>query len=237
MAKALKDQKVLCFVPATNAEGKKDATGAFHPEAANFVKLAKEGVVYKFDNAKAYPGRRAEILSQLALQTGKGFTTVAFFCHGWMSGMQGGFMQGQAKQLAEAIHACVSSKPSPVIKDAVVPLYCCSTGDDPDDDELEAVGSGDNSFADRLRDALCSVGQVDCRVMGHTTAAHTTQNPMVLFFDGMGIPTGGVGGFAPVGPKSPNWSKWKAALKGTNLRFRMPYMTPAEIHAELSGAV
>jgi len=235
MPKPLKDQKVLCFVPATNSH-LKDATGAFHPESAAFLKQAKGGLIYKFDNEKELPGRRAEILAQLKQHTGEGFTAVAFFCHGWMDGMQGGFLRKHVGELAAAIHACVSSKPSPVILDVVVPLYCCSTGQDPQDDPLTAIGTGDDSFADKLRDALCSVGQINCRVMGHTVAAHTTMNPMALFMDGMGVPNGGVGGYPPVSPKSADWKAWKAALANpkSTLRFRMPFMTPAEIHAELA---
>ena len=80
-------------------------------------------------------------------------------------------------------------------------------------------------------------GAIDCRVVGHTTVAHTTMNPMVLFMDGMGVPGGGVGGDPPVSPKSANWDAWKAALHNTNLRFRMPYMPAAAIHAELTQNV
>jgi len=71
--------------------------------------------------------------------------------------------------------------------------------------------------------------------VGHTTVAHTTKNPMVLFMDGMGVPDGGVGGYPPVSPKSINWAAWKKALQTTDLRYRMPYMSPAEIHDELSN--
>jgi hypothetical protein len=149
-----------------------------------------------------------------------------------MDGIQAGFQRKHVTELAAAIVKLCGAASA-----TVVPLYCCSTGKDPEDDPLTAPGTGDGSFADRLRDALCAAGDADCRVMAHTTVAHTTKNPMVLFMDGMGIPDGGVGGYAPVSPKSKSWVPWKKRLReqaGT-LRFRMPYMTPAEIHAELAN--
>lgn len=235
MAMPLEKQKLLIFTPKSNVEGKKDATGAFHPEAETFASLARAGSrIYQLDNLKPFARRRAEVVAELERAKGGGFTSVAFFCHGWLDGIQAGFLRRHAGELAQAIHAVVSSSPNAVTTDVVVPLFCCSTGQDPQDDPITAAGTGDDSFADKLRDALCAAGQVDCRVMAHTVAAHTTKNPMVLFMDGMGVATGGVGGYAPASPKSESWSAWKSALQSTSLRFRMPYMSPAEIHAELS---
>jgi hypothetical protein len=232
----LKNERVLCFVPKFNSEGKKDATGAFQPEAATFIKLAKAGSeIYLFDNSVPLPVRRKEVLAKLKASVNKGFTSVSFFCHGWQDGIQAGYTRKSVAELAQAINEIVYPKPNSVAETVVIPLYCCSTGEDPQDDPLTAAGTGDDSFADKLRDALCAVGQVNCRVMGHTTVAHTTRNPMVLFMDGMGIPTGGVGGYPPVSPKSANWTAWKKALQNSDLRFRMPYMSPAEIHDELSN--
>ena len=235
MVMTLAKQKVLIFVPKSNSEGKKDATGAFIPEAKAFAALARAGSrIFQFDNAKPLPARRAEVLAELDRSKSEGFTAVALFCHGWLDGVQAGFLRKHADEFAHAINAAVSSAPNAVITDVTVPLYCCSTGKDPQDDPLTAAGTGDDSFADKLRDALCAAGQVDCRVMAHATKAHTTKNPMVLFMDGMGVPTGGVGGFAPVSPKSADWTGWKKALSTTDLRFRMPFMSPAEIHEALS---
>jgi hypothetical protein len=235
MVMPLEKQKVLAFVPKSNSHGKKDATGAFIPEAKGLIALARAGSrIHHFDNTSDLAARRAEVLAELNRSKDGGFTAIAFFCHGWMDGIQAGFMRAHATRLAQAIHAAVSSTPNAIASDVTIPLYCCSTGKDPQDDPLTAAGTGDDSFADKLRDALCSAGQLDCRVMGHTTAAHTTWNPMVLFMDGMGVATGGVGGYPPVSPKSASWSAWRKALRSTTLRFRMPFMEPAAIHAELS---
>jgi hypothetical protein len=228
----LSQHLVLAFVPKYNSDGKKDATGAFHPEATAFKALAQPGsTIYQFDNSKPMATRRKEILNVLDGYTDDSVrqpTTVAFFCHGWADGIQAGFTRKTAGELAWAISLATENF------DGVVPLYCCSTGDDPQDVRSEAAGTGDNSFADKLRDALCAEGENYCRIVAHTTAAHTTKNPMVLFMDGMGSSSGGVGGYMPVSPQSAHWAAWKKALQKTDLRFRMPYMTPAEIHAELS---
>ncbi len=230
----LGEQRVLAFVPKYNSEGKKDVTGAFMPEAQKFLKLAGQGgSIYQFDNSKSLVTRKKEILRQLDGYTDDYVrmpTTVAFFCHGWADGIQAGFNRKTVGELAWAISRATENQ------SGTVPLYCCSTGDDAQDDPLESAGFGDNSFADTLRDALCAEGEIYCRVIAHSKPAHTTMNPKALFFEGMGVSTGGVGGYAPVGPKSPNWKKWQKALKTTDLRFRFGYMTPAEIHAELEAA-
>jgi hypothetical protein len=49
----------------------------------------------------------------------------------------------------------------------------------------------------------------------------------------MGSRVGGSGGFWIVEPKSELWKPWVKALKTTDLRFRFPAMTVAEIHSEL----
>lgn len=225
----LANLRALAFVPEYNSEGKKDVTYAFRPEAEAFVKLCAPGSeVVSFDNKKDYAGRRKQVLAAMAERSD--FDTIAFFCHGWMNGTQMGFMKPHARALAEAIWGFCGDE------DLVVPLFCCSTGDDPDDKPMEAVGTGEGSFADALRDALCALGSVNCRVVGHTTVAHTTSNPNVVFFDGFGSSVGGIGGYAPASPKSKVWSAWKKSLadrNGNTLRFRMPYMTVAEIHEEL----
>lgn len=225
---SLFNEKVLAFVPRHNVEGKKDATGAFQPEARALIKLAAPGSeIVMFDNLKGLPTRRAEVMSAMRARVGLGFTSVTFFCHGWLDGIQAGFQRRHTSELAKEIRALCPSQ------NVIVPLFCCSTGDDPQDDPLTAAGTGDDSFADKLRDALCALNAVNCRVMGHTTVAHTTMNPMVLFMDGMGSAVGGAGGYPPVSPKSSLWAPWKKALRTTDLRFRMSYMSVAEIHAEL----
>lgn len=223
-------RRILVFRAEHNSHGKRDVTGAFAPEASRFMKaVATSGDIVPIDNRKPMSKRRTQVLTAMEAAEGT-FDGIAFFCHGWLDGIQCGFQRRHAPILAKAIWDLTSH-------DLVnVPLYCCSTGDDPHDKPLEAAGTGDDSFADRLRDALCAQGAQYCRVMGHTTVAHTTKNPHALFFDGMGSPVGGVGGYPPVGRKPRTlWTAWRKALRETDLRFRFPFMTVADIHAELGA--
>lgn len=223
--------RALIFIPEHNSHGKKDVTYAFKPEAEAFRDLCDHGSeIHTFDNRKGFKKRRDEVLA--VMDERADFDTVAFFCHGWEKGIQAGFSKNTASRLAKAILDVTNNN-----EQVIVPLFCCSTGEDPDDDPITAAGTGDDSFADRLRDALCRDGAPDCRVMGHTTVAHTTSNPMVLFMDGMGSVHGGAGGYPPVSPKSKLWRPWKKALrdrKNNTLRFRMTHMGVGDIHEELS---
>lgn len=223
----LSNQRVLAFVPEFNSEGKKDVTGAFMPEAKKFIAMAQHGSkICTFNNRRNLQRRRDEVMRVLRYDEDY-YSSIAFFCHGWMDGIQAGFQRRHVDLLAQLIGARSNDD------ELVVMLYCCSTGQDPQDDPLTAVGTGDDSFADKLRDALCVAGYANCRVVAHTTVGDTTRNPHVLFMDGMGVPTGGVGGYPPVSPKSAHWATWKKKLKTTDLRFRMGYMSPAEIHEHL----
>ncbi len=221
---------VLCIRPRYNTPGKKDVTGAFAPEAEKFAKCHGNGTILDFDNRKPLAARRKEVMQLIDGTTEspyREFDAVAFFCHGWSNGIQAGFTRANVATLVAAVQ-----ETSPFESVRVV-LYCCSTGDDPQDSPKQAAGTGDNSFADKLRDTLCQEGDEECHVVAHDTVAHTTMNPFALFFDGMGSTSGGAGGFYPVAPGSQLWAKWRKALRTTNLRFRFPFMSVAEIHAEL----
>ncbi len=223
-------KRTVILVPTTNSHGKKDVTGAFLPEATSFAQSRLRAGDYvdtfAIDNTKGLPQRRAQAMERLKYLSAAGeFDCVAMFCHGWRDGVQHGFTRKTIQDLAGL----------PLSSDVVFALYCCSTGEDQAKRDVEAPGVGDGSFADVLRDALCAAGSPDCRVVAHTTVAHTTRNPHVVFFDGMGSSIGGVGGIAPVGPRHKLWRNWKAALQSTtDFRFRFPFMSIAQIHAELS---
>jgi hypothetical protein len=226
-------KRMVCIRPIHNAHGKKDVAGAFRPELRRFMRevCTEDSVEIAFDNRRSMTGRRAEVLvklNELDASEDEIFDGVAIFCHGWRRGIQAGFTLKQVDELADAIHRlCAHSM-------TAVPLYCCSTGDDKADRDIEAAGTGDESFADELRDALCARGANLCRVMAHTTKGHTTRNPSVLFFDGMGSSEGGVGGYAPVRPSGRLWKRWRRALRSSDLRFRFPFLTVEQIHRELA---
>jgi hypothetical protein len=215
---------IYCFRPAHNTPGKKDVTGAFAPELTAFCRAWNDSTIETLvvDNRLPMAKQRASVLRAIR-DAEVAAETVAFFCHGWKGGIQLGFTNAHVDKLASAL--------ADVWVENVV-LYCCSTGGDVQT-KKSSPGTGDGSFADRLRDALCQKGRTHCRVVAHTTVAHTTKNPYVRFFDGMGSKIGGAGGYFPVAPGSELWPKWRRALQSTDLRFRFPAMDVEDIHAEL----
>jgi hypothetical protein len=67
--------------------------------------------------------------------------------------------------------------------------------------------------------------------MAHETVAHTTKNPRVRFFDGMGSYDGGVGGYRPVKLNGLLWKSWVKELRNpdSDFRFWMPHLSVKEI--------
>lgn len=212
--------RVLSLAPLYNSPGKRDATGAFQPEARLFEIALPAGSVSlnaTIDNSRPAAKMRAEVAARI-----RGFapSVLDFFCHGWRTGVQFGWSLDSIDTLASVIaEACPTDAP-------IVALYACSTASG-------GVG-GDGGFADQLRDALCQAGAVNCRVDAHDRAGHTTRNPYVRRFEGQGSAVGGQGGQWIVAPGSALWSKWRAALRG-DLRLRFPLMPVSDIHAELAA--
>lgn len=231
---------MIVFRPGHNSHGKRDVTGAFAPEAERYMDAVctKDSPLVIVDNKKSFVRRQAAVSGILAelSKDEDWFDGVAFFCHGWKTGIQLGFKNKHVFELSDRIHElCQHSF-------IEVPLFCCSTGGDVKT-RRSSPGTGDNSFADLLRDALCERSDAHgyasyCRVMAHETVAHTTKNPRVRFFDGMGSPEGGVGGFRPVKPRGRLWKAWKRELRAKNseLRFRMPHMSVLDIATWLEDA-
>lgn len=235
----------LIILGESDSPGKKDWSRAFLPEAnalsALHTTLSKPQRV-TFDNKLPFGKRAGQVLKRLAALAEESgnfdgdFDTVAIFCHGWGDGIQAGFTRRNVKRLVTALKEVGLS--SNFDCDPTIILYCCSTGDDPDDDIKSAPGVdvGEGSFADVFRDELCKAGNPDCRVVAHTTAGHTTYNPYAIFFEGHGSPIGGVGGIMPVTPANKTlWRTWVKMLK-TNFRFEYPHMAVGEIHERILAA-
>ena len=216
--------RALIILPQHNSHGKKDVTGAFEPEAFAFAK-AREAAgwhcnIFAFDNAASKPARRKQVESVIwEHEPDALWDLVAFFCHGYTTGMQTGHDLATVDSLAE----CIALRSSDTV---LVPLYACDTADT----RARKATGGDGGFADALRDAL-SVRGKHGHVDAHTTTAHTTKNPHVRRFhmDGTGAAAGA--GWL-VDPKGPHWRAWRAALKG-DMRFRFPLLTADEIAAAL----
>jgi len=241
----------IVFAPEFNSHNKKaDATGAFQPEARRFMKRhgISSDLYHLIDNTgrgkpggKPGPKDKARMKRQVleaidsVLQANVELRGVAIFSHGYRTGIQFGFTNKDAGALASSI-ACASH---PTVR---VPLYACDTGRDADrkrEDDLEAFG-GDGGFADTLRDALCVQAARDNMVWAHTTAGHTTRNPHVRLFPGLGSEYGNTGGFYVVARSNRKlWNAWRNALraKGSTLRYDFPFMEVAEIHRYLATLI
>lgn len=210
--------KTIAFAPQHNTFGKKDASGAFQPEARRFGNIHKAQVVH-INNHFSQQTMSDIVIYHIC--SFKNLELVAFFCHGTNKKIQLGFNIANIDLLAKAITTSCEHY-------VTVVLYCCLTGSG------SGVG-GDNGFADKLRDSLCINGITNCRVVAHTTAGHTTKNPYVRFFDGMGSPVGGTGGYYPVPPHSKMWKTWINKLRNDEtFRYRMPIMSINEIYQELT---
>lgn len=231
----------LVFYTSTNSGGKHDATGAFIPEAKTFAKLysVKSDRIFPVDCTKDNPTRRKYVFDRITPSVdGKLVDCLAFFCHGWQTGIQFGITMTKIQDLVFRMNNTCS-------KDVTVVLYACLTADNPNDpndsSENKDPGPGtDGGFADVLRDSLCRSGLVDCRIVAHKTAAHATMNPFALYFDGDGTPTGinedsYEGGKWFVEPGSVLWKKWIQKLHTGNLRFNFPFMSQEELEATLKG--
>jgi hypothetical protein len=220
--------------PATGSPWR-DATRAFIPEAKAFMRFhgCPEDQLYIIDNARTATQMRERVYRAIEEETKKGeLRGVAFFCHGFKSGIQFGIRMPNVGDL-------VGRLAKNCAQDVRVTFYCCDAGRDADNDkhdDLEEFG-GDDGFADHVRDRLCVEGRSHCVVDAHTSTAHTTMNPDVRRFEGMGSPVGGAGGYYLVPRKK--WalfSKWRAALK-TDVRFQFPFWPTAMVHQHLMTGV
>lgn len=240
-----------------DSEGKKDFSGAFRPEAEQFKKVHDTNAnIICIDTSKSMANRKKQLFSEIEkLAKCCKFDVVAFFMHGWSSGIQCGLRIQDIKDFVSILKPCILYGDTPNYQ-AYFLLYCCLTGSG------ESIG-GNGGFADRLRDELCLVKKPWCRVYSHTTAGHTTRNPYARVFDGKGSLVGGVDGEWMIRPpskgvKSPLWRKWVDALWSRknfstgkmnapfsilsdkndkvsckDFRFIAPFMTTEELHATL----
>jgi len=223
--------KHIIFTPDRNsrkADGTpdNDFTGAFEPEAKRYLKYWRgrgdEVTSLTFDLSKRGPARVESVLK--AIELNAPVDRVAFFCHGWKTGLQPGLTLSNLGPFARRLAAASTSE-------LKVALYACSTGSSngPPGD------GGDGGFADTLRDALCRAGREHVTVFAHTSAGHTTRNEYIRMFAGKGDPLGGYGGDDVVARKTAMFLKLDARLNdGSDFRWRLPYMTPDEIRAELA---
>lgn len=220
--------KHVIFTPDRDQSGN-DFTGAFSPESFRYTSYWQsqgDEVFLRTINPTLPAAKRIAAMLE-TLDSRKPVDRFVCFCHGWKTGIQMGLSSTNLNQLKSFAEALVNAS-TPELK---VALYACSTGssDGPPGD------GGDGGFADALRDALCAAGRTNVTVFAHTTAGHTTRNEYVRFFAGTTDPLGAEGGDDVVQRKTEEFKKLATRLHNVqdNLRWRLPYMTPEQIHAEL----
>lgn len=210
--------KLLAVAPAYN-KIRKDATAAFQPESAAFLRFHGGGQRLLFNNNNGMGRRWLDVKTWLTQCDN--VDCFALFCHGWKDGVQIGLRTRDIPDFAATLKAACT--PSPVIA-----LYCCDTARDNDeetvDDAQPGIG-GDGGFADMLRDELVRLG-VRPTIFAHSTAGHTTSNPFVRRFDN----TMDKGGLYVVDPGSSRFRRWRLLLREhKTLRFQFPFMTQQEL--------
>ncbi len=221
--------KALVIAPQHNTPGKRDATGAFLPEARGFCVAhgLPSAQVRLFNNMMPMAARATQVLEWIKQEQPDSIDTVALFGHGWKDGIQLGFRIDNVRRLAQALADVCTLSPRII-------LYCCDTARDGDDaraDDLLPAPGGEGGFADGLRDALghCGIGAT---IYAHSTAGHTSTNPYVRRFDADAMG----GGHYLIRPYSELWAPWARALQTTSLRFRFAFMAQAGIEQELRAA-
>ena len=143
-----------------NREGKRDASGAFLPEAAHWCAV-NHGHMIRVDGERSdKEAMRYDVILALTEERFEDCRQIAFFCHGYRSGIQFGFGgKDGAACLAAAIQGCTDR--------CTVILYACSTG---------------LWFARELARQLGDGYQV----WSHDSRGHTTRNPRLVWSAGDG---------------------------------------------------
>lgn len=223
---------ILLFVSSVDSKARKDASGAFVPEAKGFAKAngVPESNVVFIDCIKNKVSVRAHIIRmELLRRKGSGFKAIVFFGHGWPSGIQFGYNINNCYYLAELIAGCADL-------DVKVGLFTCLTAENSiRDTERKNIGPATNGgFADTLRDSLVRNGIEGGWVDAHKTAGHATWNPYVVrfFCEGgyfIGTEYDAIGGGWIVEPGSKYWKKWVPALRNNFDGLRWNYLFREEL--------
>jgi len=221
----------LVLTPDRNKEGRSDFRGAFKPEGERYAAYWRaQGdtvQVHRIDVSKGHRERRQAVLARI--EASAPIDVLTLLCHGWKEGVQLGLSierRDEREAFAEFARRLAAASAPPLY----VVLYCCLTGDSDEGPQ------GDGGFADTLRDALCAAGRPDVHVFAHTTAGHTTRNARVRLFRGDGSSTGGTGGVDPVARGTAAFRRLDERLHDVDdpLRWRIPFLTPDAILAELA---
>lgn len=155
-----------------------------------------------------YAAVEARVLSAIATGGSAGpWEAVAVFCHGGADALWSAGLRGAsgAQALANALRPRCAAN-------VVIVLYACNAGQ-----------SG--GFASKLANEL---SDLNATVYGHTSARHTFANPDTTVFPA---------DEPVIARSSPLWKNWNDDIidQSNDLWARFPFMTQAELEAELSA--
>jgi hypothetical protein len=230
----VKGKNILVLYSSKNVEGKRDATGAFIPEAMTFAKHHEvpEDNMLGIE-CPGVPAKRrfSEVCMHLRNKTN--IKWIAMFCHGYSSGMQFGMSKKNIPILVKYMEMSCR-------KNLKLSLYACSTASTNKNTRKLSMPGTDNGYADKLRDGMLKAGFKGGWIDAHLTPGHTTQNPFVLRFytepsfeKDWDMP----GGEWLVSPKSKLWRKWKRCMQNRKsmFRFRFTEYTEEQLYEFLRG--
>ena len=212
-----------------------DAGGAFIPEAMAFAKLHKvpETNMLGVPCPGMPAGKRREAVCDFFRgHTDGKIEMIAWFGHGYSTGIQFGFNIQTIPQLVEYMKLCCADDVSMI-------FYACSTGSTNKKTRAIKSPGTNNGFADKVRDYMLWAGFRGGWIDGHLKPGHTTLQPFLLrfyvepMFEGIwDVP----GGEWIISPKGPLWKKWRDAIqtKGSTFKFLIPFAAQAEIMEMLS---
>jgi hypothetical protein len=222
-----KDFNILVVYSCKNSKGKHDATGAFIPEARAFAALhgVPENNMCAVDCRRPVKARRTQVLEAIAaVGRNQKIDMIAFFCHGWPSGIQVGIRRAEIPQLVDRLKHFAA-------KDLKIALYACLTAEnDVRDQERERIGPATKwGFADTTSYLLGKEG-FHGWIDAHKTSGHTTWNPYVVRFM---MQDSSPRAAWLVEPGSQMWGPWVKAVRGTNVRFEFPFWTEIDLKTDL----
>jgi hypothetical protein len=192
----------LVFYSSKNHWPKKDGN-EFRREARAYAAYwqAKGDTVYLRDFGAGPRSKRRliitrELIDHLRSQKSTiktNIDVIAFFCHGYAKGFQGGFLGED--EVRQAAQLCLLNSPKSVV------FYACSMGKH----EKASLAW----FAEEIGMAA--------RVFGHRTAGHTTRNPHVIEHHGQRRIH-----YRKELKKIGDWKKWVMDMK-TDYRYELPF--------------
>lgn len=181
----------------------RDATGAFQPEAQAWgrvlLALGHNVQLSDFDNLLPYRDRRQGVDRAIRAWGLEESGLVAFFCHGWSSGLQTGHN--------------MATLPPFTLEPSLWVLYACSAGSD------ALPGAPYACFASELARAQGDMVFAHADVPGtrrNEGRGHTTRNPHVKIFG-----PDGAGRWAVDPSETERWAAWAGSLRGQR-RFTYP---------------